>query len=178
MVGKTGRAKGAERWLLRVRKIVKRRGPFPVPRRACQPFLMGKAPQLPALSRDASKIRRATLKRFCPNGANSVNPAHWQRPLPLRGQGSVAKRTTLQTAGSCSRACRRLLPPPPQPKRNAARPPPTHGAGARLDGAEGTGGRHCRLGLSYCTLFCHFFRRKNMQWKSGCIPFSALARKE
>ena len=89
------------------------------------------------------KIRRATLKRFCPNGANSVNPAHWQRPLPLRGQGSVAKRTTLQTAGSCSRACRRLLPLPPQPKRNAAHPPSARGTGARLHGAEGTGCRRC-----------------------------------
>ena len=42
--GKQGAAEGSERWLLRVRKIVKRRGPFSVPRRACQPFLMGKAP--------------------------------------------------------------------------------------------------------------------------------------
>ena len=113
---------------------------LPFSRRACQPFLMGKAPQLPALSRDASKIRRATLKRFCPNGANSVDPAHWQRPLPLRGQGSVAKRTTLQTAGSCSRACRRLLPLPPQLKRTAAPMPPAHGAWARLPCANGTAG--------------------------------------
>ncbi len=34
------------------------------------------------------------------------------------------------------------------------------------------------LVLSYCTLVCRFFRRKNMQWKSGRIPFYTLARKK
>ena len=34
------------------------------------------------------------------------------------------------------------------------------------------------LVLSYRTLFCRFFRRKNMQWKSGRIPFYTLARKK
>ena len=35
-----------------------------------------------------TKTRRATLKRFCPAGANSVAPAHRQRPLPLRGKAA------------------------------------------------------------------------------------------
>ena len=35
-----------------------------------------------------TKTRRATLKRFCPAGANSVAPAHLQRPLPLRGKAA------------------------------------------------------------------------------------------
>ena len=49
-----------------------------------------------------TKIRRATLKRFCPAGANSVACAHRQPPLPLRGKGGVAQRPPLQAAGSCS----------------------------------------------------------------------------
>ena len=35
-----------------------------------------------------TKTRRATLKHFCPAGANSVAPAHRQRPLPLRGKAA------------------------------------------------------------------------------------------
>ena len=59
---------------------------FPVFGRACQPFLMGKAPQLPALPRDTPKTGALTLKRFCPAGANSVASAHRQRILAPRGK--------------------------------------------------------------------------------------------
>ena len=49
-----------------------------------------------------TKIRRATLKRFCPAGANSVAPAHRQPPLPLRGKA----------ASPNARLCRRQAPAP------------------------------------------------------------------
>ena len=59
---------------------------FPVFGRACQPFLMSKAPQLPALPRDTPKTGALTLKHFCPAGANSVASAHRQRILAPRGK--------------------------------------------------------------------------------------------
>ena len=95
-------------------------GMLPYSRRACQPFLMGKAPQRPALSCDKPKSGAPTLKRFCPAGANSVAPAPPQRPLP-KGQGSVTQRITLQAASPCSWGGARVIP-----------------------GAEGAGRRHCR----------------------------------
>ena len=51
-----------------------------------RPFLMGKPFLHPTLPRDTPKIRRATLKRFCPAGANSVDPAHRQHILAPRGK--------------------------------------------------------------------------------------------
>ena len=47
---------------------------------------MGKAPQRPALPRDKPKSGAPTLKRFCPAGANSVDPAHRQHILAPRGK--------------------------------------------------------------------------------------------
>ena len=41
---------------------------LPSSRRACLPFLMGKAPQFSALPRDKPKSGAPTLKRFCPQG--------------------------------------------------------------------------------------------------------------
>ena len=61
-------------------------GMLPYSRRACQPFLMGKAPQRPALSCDKPKSGAPTLKRFCPAGANSVEYAHRQHILAPRGK--------------------------------------------------------------------------------------------
>ena len=124
-----------------------RRCPFPVPRRACLPYLMGKAPRPSALSRDASKIRRANSEALLPRRGEQRRSRTLAASLAPAGQGSVAQRMPLQAAGSCSWACRRLFPLPPHPNRNAARPPPARGAGARLHGAEGTGSRHCRRGL-------------------------------
>ena len=51
-----------------------------------RPFLMGKPFLHPTLPRDTPKIRRATLKRFCPAGANSVDPAHRQHILAPLGK--------------------------------------------------------------------------------------------
>ena len=65
---------------------------------------MGKAPRLSALSRDKPKPGAPTLKRFCPNGANSVAPAYLQRPLPLRGK-----------AASPNARLRRRQAPAPEP---------------------------------------------------------------
>ena len=48
------------------------------------------APQK-TLSREPTKIRRAPLQRFCPAGANSVEHAHRQRPLPQRGKAADAR---------------------------------------------------------------------------------------
>ena len=78
---------------------------FRSPRRACQPFLMGKAPQRPALSRDTPKSGAPTLKRLCPAGANSVDSAHWQHILAPAGQGCV-----IQPAAG-GRLLRLSLPP-------------------------------------------------------------------
>ena len=100
------------------------KGTLPFSRRACQPFLMGKAPQRPARSRDTPKIRRA----------NS------EAPLPRRGK---QRRFRTLAAYPCPRrarmrhSTRRLLPPPPQPNRTAAHPPPAHGAGVRQPRAKG-----------------------------------------
>ena len=96
--------------------------------------------------RDGFKIRRANSEALLPAGQTASIPHTGNVPLPA-GQGSVAQRMPLQTAGPCSWACRRLLLLPLQPKRNAAPMPPTRGAWARLHGAEGVGSRHCRLDL-------------------------------
>ena len=120
----------------------------PVPRRACKPFLMGKAPRLSVLSRDTSKIRRANSEAPLPRRGKQRRIRTLAAPPCSKGQGSVAQRPPLQTAVPCSWACRRLLPLPLHPNRNAARPPPARGAGARLHGAEGAGRRPCRP--SYC----------------------------
>ena len=96
----------------------------PVPRRACKPFLMGKAPRLSVLSRDTSKIRRANSEAPLPRRGKQRRICTLAAPPLLKGQGSVAQRTPLQTAVPCSWACRRLLPLPLHPNRNAARPPP------------------------------------------------------
>ena len=103
-----------------------RRCPFPVPRRACLPYLMGKAPRPSALSRDASKIRRANSEALLPHRGEQRRSRTLAASLAPAGQGSVAQRMPLQAAGPCSWACRRLLPLPPHPNRNAARPPPRH----------------------------------------------------
>ena len=220
--------------------------------------------------RDNPKSGAPTLKRFCPAGANSVDPARRQRPLPLRGKAAspnarlrrrqapapepaavcppAAPFGTKQSAqapcswglGASAPSQRLLAAGPPgrwasgplglraagPPGRWASGPlglraagPPGRWAsgplGLRAAGppgrwasgplglrAAGPPGRWasglrvapCSCGarsrrasvenavlplvLSYCTLFCHFFRRKNMQWGCGCIPFCALARKE
>ena len=59
---------------------------FPVFGRACQTFLMGKALHAPLSPATRPKSGAPTLKRFCPAGANSVDPAHRQRILALRGK--------------------------------------------------------------------------------------------
>ena len=51
-----------------------------------RPLLKGRPFIHPTFPRDTPKIRRATLKRFCPAGANSVDPAHWQHILAPRGK--------------------------------------------------------------------------------------------
>ena len=229
---------------------------LPFPRRACQPFLMGKALHKQLSPATRPKSGAPALKRFCPAGANSVDPrtpAAYPCPagqgcvispnLPFRARDKCAQTTHTSMPEACSPQRpaatsnkKRRKPLPCREKRdtgagampdmvgfsengNAAivafcstqitkrcrRQAPARGAGARLHGAEGAGCRHCRLGLrarvapcscgarsrrasvenavlplvlSYCTLFCHFSRRKNMQWRCGCIPFCALARKE
>ena len=98
------------------------KGTLPFSRRACQPFLMGKAPQRPALSRDTPKSGAPTLKRLCPAGANSVDSAHWQHILAPAGQGCV-----IQPAAG-GRLLRLSLPPsipstaPTQPNRSISAP--------------------------------------------------------
>ena len=49
-------------------------------------FLMGKPFLHPTLPRDKPKSGAPTLKRFCPAGANSVDPAHRQHILAPRGK--------------------------------------------------------------------------------------------
>ena len=84
-----------------------RRWPFPVPRRACLPYLIGKAPRPSALSRDASKIRRANSEALlprrgkqrrirtpaappCPQGkAASPNASLCSRQAPAHGPAGV-----------------------------------------------------------------------------------------
>ena len=62
--------------------------PFSASRRACQTALEGQtAPQAPFL-RDTPKSGAPTLKRLRPAGANSVEYAHPQRPLPPRGKAA------------------------------------------------------------------------------------------
>ena len=51
-----------------------------------RPFLMGKPFLHPTLPRDKPKSGAPTLKRFCPAGANSVDPAHRQHILAPRGK--------------------------------------------------------------------------------------------
>ena len=98
------------------------KGALPFSRRACQPFLMGKAPQRPALSRDTPKSGAPTLKRLCPAGANSVDFAHWQHILAPAGQGCV-----IQPAAG-GRLLRLSLPPsapttaPTEPHRSTPAP--------------------------------------------------------
>ena len=65
---------------------------FPFSRRACQTALEGQTVYSSNFPRDTPKIRRATLKRFCPAGANSVEHAHRQRPLPQRGKAADARK--------------------------------------------------------------------------------------
>ena len=96
MPGEMGRAEGRNAGFCGRKRAVASVAPIPaldvrrdsIPRRACLPYLMGKAPQLSTLSAMSPKSGAPTLKRFCPAGANSVEYAHRQRPLPV-GQGSV-----------------------------------------------------------------------------------------
>ena len=82
-----------------------RRGPFPVPRHACLPYLMGKAPRPSALSRDASKIRRANSEALLPRRGEQRRSRTLAASLAPAGQGGVAQRMPLQAAGPCSWAC-------------------------------------------------------------------------
>ena len=75
------------------------------------------APQT-ALPRDNPKSGAPTLKRFCPAGANSVAPAHRQRPLPLRGKAAPFNPPSTPSTA------------PTEPNRST--PAPARGAGVRI----------------------------------------------
>ena len=122
--------------------------PFSASRRACQTALEGQtAPQTPFL-RDTPKSGAPTLKRLRPAGANSVEYAHPQRPLPPRGK-----------AASFPPPARQSRPLPPlRPKRTATRPPPAHGVGARLCEAKNAGNRPSRRIVSRRLMPCALHR--------------------
>ena len=63
---------------------------IPVPRRARHLFFKGRPPRKQLFPVTRPKPARHTRQRLCPNGANSVEYARPQRPLPA-GQGSVAQ---------------------------------------------------------------------------------------
>ena len=58
-----------------------------IPRRACLPYLMGKAPQLSTLSAMSPKSGAPTLKRFCPAGQTASIMHTGSAPYP---QGKAA----------------------------------------------------------------------------------------
>ena len=105
-----------------------------------RPFLMGKPFLHPPFPREPPKIRRATLKRFCPAGANSVDLAHRQRPLPQRARQrrkepplpfplhrDDARRTARLPHEQGGRQCRR---PAPSARGRRAQAPRVGGLGA------------------------------------------------
>ena len=139
--------------------------PFSASRRACQTPPEGQiAPQTPFL-RDTPKSGAPTLKRLRPAGANSVEYAHPQRPLPPRGK-----------AASFPPSARQSRPLPPlRPKRTATRPPPARGTGARLCEAKNAGNRHSRRIVSRRLMPCALHRprprkKARVPGKSGPWP--------
>ena len=102
---------------------------------------MGKAPHAPLSPATRPKSGAPTLKRFCPAGANSVDPAHRQHILAPRGKDASFPPTFPSALEACfphspaaaSDKKRRkplpsrkeenpqaLLPPPPPPTPTAA----------------------------------------------------------
>ena len=132
---------------------------LPFSRRACQPFLMGKAPQRPALPRDTPKIRRANSEALLPRrGKQRRSRTLAAYPCPA-GQGCVISPTLSFRIGGrrasnarIHAACfprpknRHLLAPSSHQNRNAAHTPLARGTDRRQLRANGAVSRHCRPG--------------------------------
>ena len=98
---------------------------LPFSRRACQPFLMGKAPQRPALPRDTPKIRRANSEALLPRRGKQRRSRTLAAPLAPAGQGSVASLSiaSLPQAGSVKQP---RSPSYPIQPHDATRVAPSH----------------------------------------------------
>ena len=90
-------------------------GMLPFPRRACQPFLIGKALHKQLSPATRPKSGAPALKRFCPAGANSVDCANRQHILAPQGKDASFPPTFPSAPGINARKqrthpCRRPVP--------------------------------------------------------------------
>ena len=95
-------------------------GMLPFPRRACQPFLMGKPLRKQLSPATRPKSGAPALQRFCPAGANSVDPAHLQHILAPQGKdASFPPNLPFRVRDKCAQTTHTSMPEACSPQRPA-----------------------------------------------------------